>query len=85
MQMAMKLGNIEVIKRFVEIGLAVAIVPRVAEADDVQQGRLAALTVAELPARELGLVERKDRRRSPPAVAFLHLLRTHLSQGKGAR
>ncbi len=82
MQVAMNLGSMEVIKRFVEIGLGVAIVPRVAVAEEVRQGRLTALPVAELPAREIGLVERKDTRRSPPAVAFLHLLRTHLSQGR---
>lgn len=78
----MNLGSMEVIKRFVEIGLGVAIVPRVAVAEEVQQGRLAALPVEDLPAREIGLVERKDTRRSPPAVAFLHLLRTHLAQGR---
>ena len=43
MQVAMNLGSMEVIKRFVEIGLGVAIVPRVAVAEEVQQGRLAAL------------------------------------------
>ena len=78
----MNLGSMEVIKRFVEIGLGVAVVPRVAVAEEVRQGRLAALTIEELPAREIGLVERRDIHRSPAAVAFLHLLRTHLSQEK---
>jgi DNA-binding transcriptional LysR family regulator len=82
MQVAMNLGSIEVIKRFVEIGLGVAIVPRVAVAEEVQQGRLAARPVEELPARQIGVVERKDTRRSPPAVAFLHLLRAHLSPSR---
>jgi DNA-binding transcriptional LysR family regulator len=82
MQVAMNLGSMEVIKRFVEIGLGVSIVPRVAVTEEVQQGRLVALPVAELPAREIGLVERKNTRRSPPAVAFVHLLRTHLAQGR---
>jgi DNA-binding transcriptional LysR family regulator len=82
MQVAMNLGSMGVMKRFVEIGLGVAIVPRVAVAEEVQQGRLAALSVEDLPAREIGLVERKDTHRSPPAVAFLHLLRTHLAQGR---
>jgi DNA-binding transcriptional LysR family regulator len=82
MQVAMNLGSMEVIKRFVESGLGVAMVPRVAVAAEVQQGRLAALPVAELPAREIGLVERKETRRSPPAVAFVHLLRTHLAHGR---
>jgi DNA-binding transcriptional LysR family regulator len=82
MQVAMNLGSIEVIKRFVEIGLGVAIVPRVAVAEEVQQGRLAARPVEDLPARQIGVVERKDIRRSPPAVAFLHLLRAHLAPGR---
>ena len=82
MQVAMNLGSMEVMKRFVEIGLGVAVVPRVAVAEEVQQGRLAALPVENLPARDIGLVERKDTRRSPAAVAFLHLLRTHLAQGR---
>jgi len=85
MQVAMNLGSMEVIKRFVEIGLGVAVVPRVAVAEEVRQGHLAALTLAELPAREIGLVERRDIRRSPPAAAFLHLLQAHLSQEKGGR
>ena len=51
MQVAMNLGSMEVIKRFVEIGLGVAIVPRVTVAEEVRQGRLTALPVAELPAR----------------------------------
>jgi len=40
------------------------------------------LPVEDLPARDIGLVERKDTRRSPAAVAFLHLLRMHLAQGR---
>src|SRR6266568_3351859 len=82
MQVAMNLGSMEVMKRFVEIGLGVAVVPRVAVAEEVQQGRLAALPVENLPARDIGLVERKDTHRSPAAVAFLHLLRAHLAQGR---
>jgi DNA-binding transcriptional LysR family regulator len=81
MQVAMNLGSIDVMKRFVEIGLGVAIVPRVAVAEETRQGRLVAVTIADLPAREIGLVERQDKRRSPAAVAFLHLLQAHLPQG----
>ena len=78
MQVAMNLGSIEVIKRFVESGLGVAIVPRIAVAEEAQQGRLVAIPIPDLPARAIGLVERQDKRRSPAAVAFLHMLRTHL-------
>jgi DNA-binding transcriptional LysR family regulator len=81
MQVAMHLGSIEVIKRFVESGLGVAIVPRIAVAEEAQHGRLVALPSPDLPARAIGLVERQSARRSPAAMAFLHMLRTHLLEG----
>jgi DNA-binding transcriptional LysR family regulator len=77
MQVAMNLGSIAVIKRFVESGLGVAIVPRVAVVEEAQHGRVVAIPIPDLPARALGLVERQDKRRSPAAVAFLHMLRIH--------
>lgn len=78
MQVAMNLSSMEVMKRFVESGLGVAVMPRIAVADEAQHGRLVAIPITDLPARTIGLVERKDTRRSPAAVAFLHLLRTHI-------
>jgi DNA-binding transcriptional LysR family regulator len=82
MQVAMNLGSIEVIKRFVESGLGVAIVPHIAVAEEAQRGRLVAITSPDLPPRAIDLVERKDKRRSPAAVAFLHMLRTHLPRAR---
>ena len=84
MQVGMHLGSIDVLKRFVAIGLGVAIVPRVVVAEETQHGRLVAVPIQDLPARQIGLVERQDSRRSLAAAAFLHLLRAHLSQGGGA-
>jgi LysR family cys regulon transcriptional activator len=84
MQVAMNLGSIDVLKRFVAIGLGVAIVPRVVVAEETQHGRLVAVPLQDLPARQIGLVERKDTRRSLAAAAFLHLLRVHLLQGRCA-
>jgi len=80
LNVAMNLGSVEVIKRFVEIGLGVSIVPRIAIADEVQSGRLAAVPIRALPAREMGLVEHKSKRRSAAATAFLDLLSAHVQQ-----
>jgi DNA-binding transcriptional LysR family regulator len=82
MQVAMNLGSIEVIKRFVESGLGIAIVPRIAVAAEVQQGRLVAITSPDFPPRAIDRVERRDKRRSPAAVTFLRMLRTHLPPGR---
>lgn len=78
MQVAMHLGSMEVIKRLVESGLGIAVVPRIAVLEEVQYGRLLALPIAGLPRRAIGLVERQDKHRSAAATAFLHLLRSHL-------
>ena len=67
----MELGSIEVIKRFVEIGLGVAIVPEVAVRDEVTSGRLTALRVTGLPARQVGMVRREGGHLSRAAAAFL--------------
>ena len=85
MQVAMSLGSMEVLKRFVEIGLGVAIAPGVAVAEEVKHGRLAAVPIQDLPARQIGLVERKDTRRSRAASAFLRLLQGRLGQFTSSR
>lgn len=79
MHVAMQLGSMEVIKRFVESGLGVAIVPRLAVVEEMQQRRLVAVPVEDIPARAIGLVERQDTRRSPAAVAFVHMLHAYLT------
>ena len=78
-EVAMNLGSIEVLKRFVEIGLGLALVPEVAVGAETAAGRLAAVPVAGLPARDIGLVEHKGRRRSPAAAAFVEMLQAQLS------
>jgi DNA-binding transcriptional LysR family regulator len=77
MQVAMNLSSVESIKRFVEIDLGVSIVPHVAVTEEERAGRLAALPIRGLPPREIGLIERKSKRRSAAATAFLQLLRDH--------
>ena len=70
---AMELGSIEVIKRFVEIGLGLAVVPEVAVLSEIESGRLSALEVS-LPARQVGVVTRTGGGLSPSAEIFLDFL-----------
>lgn len=75
---AMNLGGIEVIKRFVEIGLGLALVPRFAVEAERVAGRLAVVEVRGLEARSVGLVEHKGRRRPPAARVFVEMLEAQL-------
>jgi DNA-binding transcriptional LysR family regulator len=79
LQVAMNLGSIEVIKRFVENGLGIALVPRVAVREEERSGRLAAVEVRGLGVREIGLVEHQGRQRSPATKAFVALLEKRLA------
>jgi DNA-binding transcriptional LysR family regulator len=78
-QIAMELGGIEVLKRFVEIGLGLAIVPQIAVVGEVERGQLHAVEVAGLPAGEVGLIERRGRLRSAAASAFVELIESQLA------
>jgi len=80
MQVAMNLGSIEVMKRFVAIGLGLAIVPRVAVEDEVRASQVVAIPIHGLPIREIGLVERTGKRRSAATTAFLQLLRAYITR-----
>ena len=73
-RVSMNLGSIEVIKRFVEIGFGVAIVPKIAIGQEVASGRLHSMAVRGLSPRPIGLVEHRGRRRSPAVAAFVGLL-----------
>lgn len=68
------LGSIEVMKRYAEIGLGVAVVPAMAVAADVQLGRLHALTLPWFPVRAVGVVRRRHSYVAPAEQAFLALL-----------
>lgn len=77
-QVIMELGSIEVIKRFVEVGFGIAVVPEVAVRDEVSSGRLTAIRVAGLPVRQVGMVRREGGRLSRAAEAFMRFLEMHL-------
>lgn len=77
---AMELGGIEVLKRFVEIGLGIAIVPQVAVAQEVERGQLHAVQITGLPASRVGWIERRGRVRSAAASAFVQLIEAQLAK-----
>lgn len=69
------LGNLEAIKRSVEAGLGVSIVPEIAVRREVQSGALHALSIVEqLDERSFNYIYRTDRVLSPPARIFAALL-----------
>ncbi|MFZ4660338.1 MAG: LysR family transcriptional regulator [Caldilineaceae bacterium] len=68
------LGSIEVMKRYAEIGLGIAVVPAMAVVAETQSGRLHALTLPWFPVRGVGLVRRRHSYVAPAEQAFLELL-----------
>jgi DNA-binding transcriptional LysR family regulator len=73
-QVIMELGSVSSIKRMVEHGLGVSIVPRSSAQDEVAAGRLRALTVRQLKVYwELGLVSLKSHQTPPIQATFRKL------------
>ena len=72
---AMELGSIEVIKKFVSIGLGIAVVPEVAIEQERAQGELLCLKVQGIPPRQVSLILRPGGYLSPAADVFLDTLR----------
>lgn len=72
----MELDSVEAIKRMVEAGLGISLLPRIAVALEAEAGRLAVRTLADSPrtGRGIALICRRDRYRSAALRAFLALL-----------
>ena len=67
--------NIETIKRAVEVGFGLAIVPRPAVVDEQRSGQLAVISLSEPEwTRSVGVVHRSDRQLSVAAKKFVKLL-----------
>ena len=70
-----ELDNIETVKRAVEIGAGVAIVPEVTVAQEVQLGSLASVKFSDvLLARPVAVVHKKSKTLSPALQQFLSIL-----------
>ena len=73
---AMTFDNIEAVKRGVEVGSGVAILPQPTIEHELQAGTLAAVPFADQSfVRPLGIVYRRGRRLQPNTEAFIALLR----------
>ncbi|MFN7931070.1 MAG: LysR family transcriptional regulator [Blastocatellia bacterium] len=73
----MELDNIETIKRSVEVGIGVSILPENAVANEVRNSMLHALKISEGTfKRSLGVIHRRGKAFSKAAQEFLHLLTT---------
>ncbi len=76
---AMELDNMEATKKMVEVGLGIAMLPRVAVAQEVERGELREIEIKKMtmPRREVALIYRRGRPLSRAAVAFIKLLEEH--------
>ncbi len=71
----MEVGSVQMQKAFAQIGLGVGIVPEYSLADELRADTLCALNVADLPARQIGLITRSARVLSLAARTFIDILR----------
>ncbi|MGC1935478.1 MAG: LysR family transcriptional regulator [Candidatus Acidiferrales bacterium] len=85
LQMGVELPTIESIKRFVDMGIGVAIGPRMCVQTEVERGQLTEVRIREMHLRrDLFLIFRRDRPLSHPARAFIRLLRPKQSISLGS-
>lgn len=76
---AMSFGSLETIKRSVEAGLGVAVLPKTAVREETAAGRLSVLPLAGAPFRvEIGLVSVARRHLTPAMDTFMELARKEL-------
>ena len=77
-RMTMELGSIEVIKRFTEIGLGVAIVPGLAVTEEIKAKRLHAFRLEWMNPSPIGIVKRRNGYLSPSSKLFIKMLTNHV-------
>jgi DNA-binding transcriptional LysR family regulator len=80
-QVTMEMDNVEAIKKMIEAGLGISLLPLVSVQSEVEMGRLAALPLADVPnaQRRIAAIHRQDKYLAAALKAFLALLRQHLS------
>jgi DNA-binding transcriptional LysR family regulator len=77
LNMRVELPTIEIIKRFVQMGMGVAIVPRMCVRSEVERNALAEVPIRQLKMpRHLYLISRRGARLSHAALALVRLLRS---------
>ncbi len=83
-QVAMEMSSVEVLKRLVELGFGVSIVPRLAVGRETAAGALVAVKLEGLPARRIALLVPHPGPASRAAAAFAALAREVLARGARA-
>jgi DNA-binding transcriptional LysR family regulator len=82
---SMELDSTEMMKRFVLAGLGITFLAVSNCREEMAAGRLQALPLAPEPmSRRLGLIYRKDKALSKPALAFIQVVMEHIGEGFGA-
>jgi DNA-binding transcriptional LysR family regulator len=77
LNISMEMPTLEAIKRLVEQGMGVALIPRLAAQNEIARGQFAAVTVREMSfERRLQLIYRKGANLSHAAKAFLRVARS---------
>ena len=82
-QVTMELDNVEAIKRMIEAGLGISMLPQVSIRSEAAAGRLVALGLNDVPRahRRIALVHRRDKYLSAALQAFLRLLQSGIRSG----
>jgi DNA-binding transcriptional LysR family regulator len=81
LQMEVELPSLEAIKKFVQIGNGVALVPKLTVESELEAGTLVAVEVPELQVeRKLRLVYRKQAALSHAAREFLRVVQAHAAE-----
>jgi DNA-binding transcriptional LysR family regulator len=76
-RVALEFDNIETIKRAVEIGAGISILPEPTVAREIEDGTLVQIPLVGLPlVRPLGIIHRRDRKLSTTAQQFIQLLQS---------
>jgi len=83
-QVVMEVGSIEVIKRYVEIGLGISVIPRFTAEQEIQEGRLHTARLDWLPDCSVGVIQRRKGYLSPAARMFVEILEDHVVDRWGA-
>ncbi len=85
LRISVELPSLEAVRRFVEVGNGVALVPALTVERELQSGALVRVLVKELQMeRKLRLVHRREASLSHAALAFLEEVRTHAARAGGA-
>jgi DNA-binding transcriptional LysR family regulator len=78
LEIAVELPSLEAIKKLVELGVGVALVPRLSAQSEIAAGRLIALSVTEMKLeRKLNIIYRRNSELSHAAKAFLEVAKEY--------